>query len=357
MPHHADKEKAVSKKVELSERLKPMFAKTKQVCFGRYVLEVPAEAKLRWGGTGVSDGDIEFITGGPDASKARVASDIEQIKKADRTAEITYNEEGPVDASWQLRYFENESTKKYKIHLINTYVNKGDITFLIGGSVPHGATEAAGVAKEADLAKNLRLRRDDEIPAEPGYCIPHGFLADQLYNGQETVNVGIYLPTLPDITFSISSNKNAYGDYSPAEFETEKRKELSLLARIEAAKQEQGFAYPSRTVLREGKRDVQHWQGEESLIKRKDGTHDFEWHFVGTPRDIANPSEYHARMFSKVKHNVVGAAENASLTDAEALALWDRLLSTLKFRVKVPGAPEGSYLIGPSSDTPKPNAR
>ena len=347
----------MSKKVELSERLKPLFAKTKQVCFGRYVLEVPQEAQLIWGGTGVADGVITFITGGPDASKARVASDIDKIKRDDRTAEITYNKEGPVDGSWQVRYFENEFAKVEKVHLINTYVNKGDITFLLGGSVPHGATEAAGEAKEAVLVKNLRLRRDDEIPAEPGYCIQHGFLADKLYDGQETISVGIYLPSLPDITFSINSNKDAYGDYPPAEFEAEKRKELSLLARIEAAKKEQGFSYPSRTVLREGKRDVQHWRGEESLIKRKDGTHDFEWAFVGTPRDIANPSEYNATMFSKVKHNVVGAADNASLTDAEALALWDKLLPTLKFRVKVPGAPEGSYLMSPSSDASKPNAQ
>ena len=57
-PHHPDTRKALSKKFELSERLKPLFARTKQVCFGRYVLEVPQEAKLIWGETGVSDGDI-----------------------------------------------------------------------------------------------------------------------------------------------------------------------------------------------------------------------------------------------------------------------------------------------------------
>ena len=52
-------------------------------------------------------------------------------------------------------------------------------------------------------------------------------------------------------------------------------------------------------------------------------------------------------MYTKVAHNMVGAAEAASLTDEEAIALWDRLLSGLKFRVKVPGAPPGSYYIDP----------
>ena len=105
--------------------------------------------------------------------------------------------------------------------------------------------------------------------------------------------------------------------------------------------------YPHRTVLREGKRDVQHWHGEESLIKRKDGTHDFEWALVGTPRDVANPSDFSAQMYTKVEHDTVGAAEAASLSDDEAVALWDKLLSGLKFRVKVPGAPQGSYFIPP----------
>ncbi len=50
-------------------------------------------------------------------------------------------------------------------------------------------------------------------------------------------------------------------------------------------------------------------------------------------------------MFTKVKHNLVGAANKASVTDDEAVALWDKLLSGLKFRVKVPGAPEGSYYL------------
>ena len=332
--------------VKLSERLQALFAKTKVVCFGRYVLEVPQEAELTWGSAVIS-GDVTFIHGGMEASRRRVAEDIAKIKRKSDTAEITYNKEGPVEASWQIRYYESETAKEFKLHFFNTYVNKGDLTFILGGSVDNNETEDAAAARLAARAKSLRLRAADEVPNEPGYCISHGFMTDTLYTAQEMVNVGIHFPSLPDVTFSISSNKNAYGDYSPAEFEAEKRGELSLLARIEQARKDQGLGYPSRTVLREGKRDEQHWHGEESLIKRKDGTHDFEWAFVGTPGDVANPSEYGVAMFTKVKHNVVGAAHAPSVTDAEAVALWDTLLSGLKFRVKVPKAPEGSYLVHP----------
>jgi len=208
-----------------------------------------------------------------------------------------------------------------------------------------GETEDLIAIRQAALAKSIRLRTANEIPDEPGYCAEHSFIPEIPYATQEMANGGIYLPSLPDVTFSVSSNKDAYGDYSKEDFENEQRAKLSLLARIAAAKASQPGTYPSRTVLREGKRIVQHWHGEESLIKRRDGTHDFEWAFVGTPRDVANPSEFGVAMFTKVEHNIVGAAHAASLSDDEAVALFDKLLSGLKFRVKVPGAPAGSYFL------------
>lgn len=353
-PRYSYQQKAVPETVKLSERLQTLFARTKLVCFGRYALKVPQEAELIWGSATLTD-DIEIIHGGLEASQRRVAEDIAKIKHKSKTAEITYSKEGPVDASWQVLYYEDETAKEYKLHFFNTYVNKGDLTFILGGSVDDGDTDELAISKQSLYAKSLRLRAPDEIPNEPGYCIKHGFMANNLYATQEMVNVGIHFPSLPDVAFSISSNKDAYGDYPPAQFEAEQRGKLSLLARIEEAKKDQGFGYPSRDVLREGKRDVEHWHGEESLFKRKDGTHDFEWAFVGTPKDVANPSEYNAVMFTKVQHNVVGAAHAASLSDDEAVALWDTLLSGLKFRVKVPNAPEGSYFVHPVAPvTPTP---
>jgi hypothetical protein len=334
--------------VKLSPRLQALFAKTKLVCFGRYALEVPVDAQLIWGSASFPS-KIEVIKGGLERSKQRIDDDIKKIKKEDDTADITFYGKGPVEGSWQIRYYEDDLSKKYGLHFFNTYVSIDDFTFLLGGSVGKGNTEESAVAREASRAKSLRARAADEVPSEPGYCIEHGFMADSFYSNQEMVNAGIYIPSLPDVTFSISSNKDAYGDYPPEDFEKTERAELSLLARIKQAQADQGIHYPSRTVLREGKRDVQHWHGEESLIKRKDGTHDFEWALVGKPRDVANPSEFGAQMYTKVEHNMVGAAKAASLSDEEAVALWDKLLSGLKFRVKVPGAPPGTYYLPSAS--------
>jgi hypothetical protein len=338
------KETAVPAPVKLSPRLQALFEKTKILCFGRYAIEVPQEAQLI-SGSAVFDDGIEVVSGGLEKAKDRANEQIRKLKWEHNTAEITYVGPGPIGDSWQVRYFQDKYKKERNALFFDTYISKGEITFVLGDSISKGETESTVIERQLTRAKSLRLRTSEEVPAEPGFCIEHGFMPGDRYGDSEQINAGIYLPSLPDVAFSVSSNQNAYEDYDKAEFEKMKHDELPLLARIKAAQETQGSLYPKRDVLREGKRNVQHWKGEESLIRRPDGTHDFEWAFVGTPRDVANPSEFHAVMFTKVANNMVGAAKKASVSDDEAVALWDKLLSGLKFRVKVPGAPEGSYFI------------
>jgi hypothetical protein len=338
------REEIMSENINLNGRLKNIFLKTKLVCFGRYALEVPAEAKLV-----IGTHAVEVIRIKSQDLQLKIREDLKKIFTEDRTAEITYNNEGPIKNSWQLRYYDSIHAKNMKFLFFQTYITKGDFTFIAGDAVnvDIGEREEEIAGRQLRLAKNIRLRDTEEVPSDPGICVEHGFLAENLYNEQEMDNVGIYFPSIPDITFSVSSNKDAYGDYPAEEFEKRWRGELSLLYRIQGAKDIQGESYPKRNLLREGKRTVQHWKGEESLIRRPDGVHDFEWALVGKPKNIANPSVLEAKLYSKVADNRVGAAEAASLTDDEAIALWDKLLSSLKFRVKVPGAPPGSYYIDP----------
>jgi Tle cognate immunity protein 4 C-terminal domain/Tle cognate immunity protein 4 N-terminal domain len=319
-----------------------IFANTKVMCFGRYSLRVPAEAKLIWGGASFPS-EIAQVKGNFDDVKTMAASDIARLESADKTFELVLNDAGPVPSSWQIRYYEDDSAKRFHLLTFVTYVNKDDWLFILRGSTTSEVDEKTVAAQEAARAAGIRPRAPDEVPTEPGACLENAFLEDNTYGDQEIINAGIFLPSLPDVTFSISSNKDAYGDYPKDEFERMKKEELPLLARNRAAQKEQGIFYPSRKVLREGKRAVMHWDGEESLIRRPDGVHDFEWGYIGKPEDIAYPAEISVHMYSKVEHNRVGAAKAASVSDEEALALWDKLLGGFQFRVKVPGAPPGSY--------------
>ena len=341
----AIEENPVSENIALTKRLEVLFLKTKLVCFGRYALRIPQETELIFGETSLPS-TIEIRTDGLAGRDKQVLDDIERIKFNNPTSEIIYSGKSPIEDSWQIQYFSNKYTKDEGNVYFNTYITKGNITFTIGDSTPEGKTRIDASAKQIVRANSLRLREESDIPTEPGNCIPYGFIKENSYDEQEIVSAGLYFPTFPDVTFSVSSNKNAYMDYSSDLYE-KMQTELSLLGRINIAKKRQGNRYPKRTLLREGKRNVQHWQGEESLIRRTDGVHDFEWALVGKPRDVANPSVLGVHMYTKVAYNTVGAAKAASLTDEEAIALWDKLLSGLKFRVKVPGAPPGSYYIDP----------
>jgi len=340
----------MSEPIALSPRLQELFSQTKLACFGRYALAIPKDAELITGNDSFPS-DIDLIPGGAAAQERQILDDIAKIKFEDDDAEILFNGRGPLPNSREIRYYKSIYSKARRFYIAKTYVNLNDWIFVWADAPRTGESESDVLARILSRAKSLRLRNAEEVPSEAGYCLKHGFISSALYNDQEMTSAGIYLHRFPDVTFSISSNKDAYGDYSSEEFEQRVRGELSLLARIKGAQDIQGIRYPRRTVLREGKRAVQHWRGEESLIKRADGTHDFEWAFVGTPRDVANPSEYSVHMYTKVAHNTVGAADKASLSDDEAVALWDKLLSGLKFRVKVPGAPEGSYYLAPGAAT------
>jgi hypothetical protein len=338
---YAYKETAVPEEVKMSNRLQKLFTKTKLVCFGRYALEIPIEGELNWG----SESTLNVYKGGLEDAQQLASDLIAKLKGSysTRTVEVIYNGKGPVAETWQIRYFRSDAAKGMGMLNFSTYIALGGHIFRAGDVTIDGDTEAQVAARQASIVKRFRLRAPDEVPDEPGICTQHGFIAQATYDEQEMVNAGIHLPSLPDVSFSVSSNKDAYADYNKEDFEKRWRLELSLLGRINAAKRDQPLTYPHRDVFREGKRDLHHWHGEESLYKRKNGVHDFEWALVGTPRDVANPSEFHVQMYSKVEHNAVGAAAGASLTDDEAVALFDRLLSGLKYRVKVPGAPEGSY--------------
>lgn len=348
-PRHTFDEVSVPNTIELSQDLKRLFKKTKLACFGRYAIEVPQEAQLIWGGSSFPS-TIETLEGGAQTIEQDISRVKKKLKLEDASSQIIYEGVGPIDRSWQLRYYKSEFGKVENNLFFKTYLEKDGRVFVLLDATRDREHESDVIRRQSRRSQTLQLRDLEGVPAEPGYCIEHGFILNDTYGEQEMINAGVYLPSFPDVSFSISSNKDAYSDYPSAEFER-MRRELSLLDRIKGAQEAQGSSYPARTVLREGQRILQHWHGEESLFRRKDGTHDFEWALVGRPKDVSNPSEYNVRMFTKVAHNTVGAAKKASLTDEEAIALWDKLLSGLKFRVKVPGAPEGSYYFLPGEKT------
>jgi len=90
-------------------------------------------------------------------------------------------------------------------------------------------------------------------------------------------------------------------------------------------------------TLREGHHKVSKWTGDEALFRRpledeKGVWHEFQFEYPGVRYDHHNPG-WDAALFTGVKNDQAGS-QASSLSDEEAIALWDRMLSTMRLRVE-----------------------
>jgi len=318
----------VPTQTEMSPRLKKLFARTKAVCFGRYVLDVPEEAQLI---LGYQEMPAKIITHENAVGKEKDL--VEAFRKETlmrrSKAEFSALATGPIPNSLVQRYFASPYLKSVGGEGIVSFVPAGNHVFEFGwGS---GDEESADqiIRKSADIARNLRARDNAEVPKGPGVCIELGFISEATGQFQEIFSAGVHFPSLPDISFSVMSNKNASTDGPNG---------AGIIARHEAAMRDQGVVFPADAELarlRIGKHIVNGWNGEEVLLRHngKDGAiiHEFMWEVIGKTGDLRHPASVDINFDTGVAANTKYATKG-SLTDDEAVALWDKLLSSLRFR-------------------------
>ncbi|MGJ7536122.1 MULTISPECIES: T6SS immunity protein Tli4 family protein [unclassified Variovorax] len=315
-------------------RIERLFEHTKLLCFGRYVLTAPVESRLAFGR------DFPTLPNQANDIEKVMESERKKILKADKTAEITYFGKGPTPTTWLIRSFENVSAKELELEEFHFYYVVGPHIFLDGDATAKSQNISVDyLLKDAvETAKNLRSREPDEVPTEQGLCHEFGFRRLDGSKGNVLTQVGLHMAALPDVVFSVQSNQTINANF-PGNND-------GLLKLIADRKREAGSRYPKLTTLREGKKKIHGWDGEESLVRRPDGTQDFEWMFIGeNGGSVARPGNLSVAMRTKVQADRVGAAAASSLNDEEAIALWDKLLDGLKFRVAVPGAPADAVAI------------
>ena len=318
----------VPTQTEMSPRLKKLFTKTKTVCFGRYVLDVPEEAQLI---LGYQEMPAKIITHENAAGKEKnlVETFHKETLREDPEAEFASLAAGPIPNSLVQRYFASPYLKSVGGEGIISFVPAGNHVFEFGwGS---GDEESADqiIRKSADIARNLRARDNAEVPKGPGVCIDLGFIAETTGKFQEIFSAGVNFPSLPDVTFSVMSNKNASTDGPNG---------VGIIARHEAAMRDQGVVFPTDAELsrlRMGKHIVNGWNGEEVLLRHngKDGAiiHEFMWEVIGKTGELRHPASVDINLDTGVAANTKYAVKG-SLTDDEAVVLWDKLLSSLRFR-------------------------
>lgn len=308
----------------LSPRLESLFAATKIVCFGQFVVEVPAGATVVFGPAEV-DYPIEYIAGEGARVEQRVAELLIEVEK-DR------------------RFLDKDDIAKFALFgtIIDGAVSgqklvfgsKDHATYSIDSFIPVGKDlfiQHAGstVSKDDSIrslntaAKLLRLRAENEVPTEPGACIEGGFVAWQ--PEFERASLGVRLKEFPDVHFSIEVVKNQ--NYLVESNELEPR--------LKGAETDAGSWYSRIKFFRRGPRDLGNWKGSEALVRmpaQKGGaeSHQFVFVSLGALHDPLQPG-LDVQLDTGVRDDST-AAVKPSLTDEEAVALWDKLIASIRVR-------------------------
>lgn len=193
----------------LSPRLQPLFEKTRVVCFGHFVLEVPATAIIVYGPTEV-DFPIAYYPGEGDKVAQRVKAQLVEVEKdrdylSDDSEFIGKNSLfGKVvdgDLPGQKLVF---GSRDHVFYSIDSFIPVGGDLYVqhVTSAVPKDVS----IKSLNTAAKLLRSRLDHEVPTEAGVCIDGGFVAWQ--PEFERASVGVRLKEFPDVHFSVEVSKN-----------------------------------------------------------------------------------------------------------------------------------------------------
>jgi hypothetical protein len=314
---------------ELPPRLQAIFEKTRTICFGRFLIKIPATATVAYGSSDI-EGPIDFYEG-----------------KANELAEHLTKRLGEVEE--EREFFFRDAIKDFPLFgkVIDgaipgqkiVFGSKDRVGYAIESYIPVGKDlfvhSLDSVLPEYDevpmfnrVASHLRARAEDEIPAEPGVCIEGGFIP--LAEEHEWVRIGIRLKEFPDVHLSISAHKNL--EYLPEESNP---KLLRDRAKKFAEAAGLGAVFARTKTLRQQARQLNTWAGEEMALrtpayKDNKSVHEFRFHSLGAVHDPLRP-ELDIRLDTGVTDNIK-AGMDPSLSDEEALRLWDKLITTIRVR-------------------------
>ncbi|MBW8828941.1 MAG: hypothetical protein JF606_05835 [Burkholderiales bacterium] len=338
----------------LSPRLQPLFARTKTVCFGRFVIDVPETMELIWGQAmtpltvDVFEDSGQLVVERVAHREAELKADIrfptfkklpmyfETLVGAKQGQRIVISQrEADTDGEFRIESF---SAMGKDLLLVSTFADQRD--------------KERTLTEVNEMVLRLRPHLETEVPAEPGLCIDHAFLPDKPGAGKEKpdpehIRIGFRLKQFPDAHLSIYTAPANPHDTSGDSLEGQLKR-----TEEEAKKSGKGNPYAALKFFRRDKRQIHDWKtGYEILTRTPDeegshGHHDFWMKFTGVAYDVFNP--YADIQFKTgVEHDGAGATK-PSLTDEEAVALWDKLTASIRVR------PTGGGVK--TSDATPPNA-
>ena len=307
---------------------------TKTYCFGRFLVDLPKTAEVNGQAYEFMFGKITsepFLKG--EAAFAQKMNQREEELKAGKHEEKFKLVDIRGVGSRDTRVF--KLTKKL-ITLsgfgFEAYRwNNGALFSMQQLSI--GADGIDSVLKDVEtrIFANLHHRPADKIPAEPGFCIENGFIADDGKTTQyEKGGISFKFKQWPDVTVYVYSRTN--GDKVEEPLLARRAKTVVPAELIEA---EKGIR-----ILRKGARKVGPHSGEELLETYSSGegysVHQFVWDVRGSARAWSDPVlvfEFETGVNPGNGPRMI----RPSLTDKQAIELFDAIVNSIRLRPTTPG--------------------
>ncbi len=312
-------------------KVENMTQQMKTMCVGRFLIDLPADAQVRFGEAFLAGWDISTYTAETDEQFAnrltKTETDLKGAKNEHgRNSLESANEVSQDGFQGKIFEFEREWTtlirngKNVTIEdvSVNGHVRANGLSFdfIAKGTWP-------GHSKRlAEIVSQLKPLAADEIPSEPGFCIERGVIRDPLTADQrERVTIFVGIADHPDIAIVLdtAAGLNPSG---------------SLLARADQGSTRRQFPSFFHTIRR-GERTLAGIPGEEILdkVSERTGTagHKFRWESFGEKNNVLRP-ELSLMLGSGHGPRAGSKPVNSSLRDDAILALWDKISSSLRVR-------------------------
>lgn len=316
----------------LSPRIQNIFEKTKTICLGRFIVVVPESAKIIYGPANVPWPINNYP--GKGAQMEKVISDRlieirDEPKYLQGDLRLPSSLVGKVfdGALPNQKIVFGVSKGSGGFYRIESYTKIGDDLFIQeSDSIPKKNEQ--DVRELNSIAPLLRSRGELEIPAEPGICIEDGFIRTSTAISNEDLSIGVRLTEFPDVHFSFSVHNKKYVASDAIEPRLKQAEE-------DAKRNGNGAWYARIKTLRRGQRTIGKWTGFEILAHMPaqaevGETHEFAYLSHGEPGDPFIPM-LDIKLSTGVKGNQIGGGK-PSITDEEAVALWDKLTNSIRVR-------------------------
>jgi Tle cognate immunity protein 4 C-terminal domain/Tle cognate immunity protein 4 N-terminal domain len=290
-------------------------------CMGRFVIDLPA-------GSTISGGNYKYDFARIDKPRAMNQAQFEKetgereaklrASKHRKEPSLLRSSQRPGATSLVLAFWE-EDFSEYQVK-VDGYKWAGGVSFLVRDQVDTSKQDF-GLKRMTEILSRLGPRPDTEIPTEPGYCFGGGFIANAEWENEQA-GIDFRIAGQPDVGVSV--------DILPV---ASRKRDKPLLDRMGGALSQLGNMASMVRVLRKGDREIASFKGQEYLVTGPNSGglrgHSFIWETQGEGT-LQEPS---IRIeFVSSRQDEKGNPQQTKLTDEQALALWDRIVSSFRLR-------------------------